>query len=212
MKASDFNLPADLKFDFQNGITSFKKSRLVILSAKAMGILRENIIKQVGIENARTLIYKFGYQNGFTDFMEMKLNYKFDTPEDLLASGPTMHTWEGIVQATPKDLRINQINDDFYFNGVWKNSWEAEQHLAYHEIGEQPVCWSLMGYAAGWATGFWGKTIVCIEPKCRGKGDENCEWELQAPERWDKKRVKPYLDAILSGQQELATETKSSGI
>jgi len=203
MKATDFNLPENIKFDFANGITSFQNNRLVILSAKAMGILRRNIIEKIGVENAKNLLYKFGYQNGYSDFMEMKLNYKFDTPDDLLASGPTIHTWEGIVQATTKELRVDHRTKEFYFTGIWKNSWEAEQHLLYYEKGTEPICWTLMGYASGWSTGFWGETIICVEPKCKGMGHENCEWELKPVSEWDPKVIEPYLKAVKSGQEEM---------
>ncbi len=209
MKATDFNLPENLKFDFANGITSFGNSRLIILSSKAMGLLRHNIIKQVGVDNARKLLYKFGYQNGYTDFLEIRANYKFDTLNDLLASGPTIHTWEGIVQATPKEIKIDHLSKQFYFSGVWKNSYEAQQHLLYYEKGNLPVCWSLMGYAAGWCTAFWGNTILCVEPKCMGMGHENCEWELKPLADWDPKVIAPYLEAVLEGQEDMLESRES---
>ena len=127
--------------------------------------------------------------------MQMKINYKWDNPTELLSAGPTIHTWEGIVQATPKEIKINPEKKEFYFTGVWKNSYEAEQHLTFNKVSKEPVCWSLMGYASGWCTAFWGSKIICIEPVCMGKGDDHCEWELKPAAEWGAK-AKPFLDAI----------------
>jgi hypothetical protein len=100
---------------------------------------------------------RFGFQNGFGDFMQMKINYEFDSEMDLLASGPVIHTWEGIVKAKPLMLEFDRDKGSFLFTGIWENSYEAEQHLMFNDIAKEPVCFSLMGYASGWSTAFFGK-------------------------------------------------------
>lgn len=195
MKASDFNLSKDIKFDFAEGMVSFFNSRLVIFNANAIGLLRQNVINEIGFEKARDLFYRFGYQHGYSDFMQMKLGYEWDSQQDLMTSGPTIHTWQGEVNATPKEVRINPEKKEFYFTGIWKNSYEAQQHLMFNEEAKEPVCWSLMGYASGWSTGFWGSKIICIEPVCMGMGHDHCEWELKPLEEWDD-RAKPYINAV----------------
>ncbi len=57
----------------------------------------------------------------------MKTNYEFDSEMDLLASGPVIHTWEGIVHAQPKEIKFDPDTREFFFTGVWSNSYEAEQ-------------------------------------------------------------------------------------
>ena len=195
MKASDFNLPKDLQFDFDNGQTSFKTSRLVLFDAGAIGLLRYELLQMLGLEKTREFFLKFGYQNGYSDFMQMKLNYEFDSEIDLLASGPVIHTWEGVVNATPKELRFDRSTGEFFFTGVWKNSYEAQQHLAYSGQAHEPVCWSLMGYASGWCTAFFGQKLIAIEPVCVGKGDDHCEWKIQPPSAWGKE-AEPYIQAL----------------
>lgn len=194
MKASDFNLRAEMKFDLEKGITSFKNTRLLIFDANAIGLLRQQIIEQIGLNKARELFLKFGYQHGYSDFLQMKLNYQFDSEMDLLASGPAIHTWEGLVQATPTEIQFNRETGEFYFTGVWTNSYEAIQQLQYSGIHNEPICWSLMGYASGWCTAFFGKPLVAIEPVCLGKGDEHCEWLIQPPEKWNEKAI-PHINA-----------------
>ncbi len=195
MKATDFNLQNDLRFNPEQGITSFSDSRLVIFDANAIGLLRQNLLEEIGLEKARRFFLRFGFQHGFADFMQMKINYEFDSEMDLLASGPVIHTWEGIVHAQPKELDFNRETGDFYFTGIWSNSYEAEQHLSYNETGDEPVCWSLMGYASGWSTGFFGKPLLAIEPVCMGKGDDHCEWKIQPLDKWGDE-AKIYIEAL----------------
>ncbi len=195
MKATDFNLEKDIRFDVESGLTSFKDTRLLIFDANAIGLLREDLIKELGMEKARAFFLRFGYQNGFSDFMQMKINYTFDSEMDLLASGPVIHTWEGIVHARPTEIRYDRETGEFFFTGVWTNSYEADQHLSFHEESDQPVCWSLIGYASGWCTAFFGKPLLALEPVCIGKGDDHCEWKIQPPEVWGDE-AKPYLEAL----------------
>ena len=184
MKATDFNLSTDLTFNPEAGITSFRGNRLVILEADAVGLLRHRLIEEFGTARARDLFLSFGYQNGYADFLQMSVNYQFSTEEELLASGPVIHSWEGIVNATPKQMRFDRTTGEFYFTGVWANSYEAQEHLSFSEPSSEPVCWSLMGYASGWSTAFFGSPLIAIEPVCMGKGDDRCEWLIQPPAAW----------------------------
>ncbi|UYP47173.1 hypothetical protein NEF87_003458 [Candidatus Lokiarchaeum ossiferum] len=195
MKAQDFNFEKDLKFNMEKGMTTFKDTRLVIFDTEAIGLLRKMIFDEIGKEKARKMFLKFGYQHGYADFMQMELNYKFDSEIDLLASGPVIHTWEGVVQATPKEVKIDRKKGEIYFTGVWNNSYEAEQHLMNFGEDSEPVCWSLMGYASGWCSAFMGKKIIAIEPICMGKGDDHCEWEIKPEEDWGEE-AKPYIEAL----------------
>ncbi len=195
MKATDFNFQADLKFDLNTGLTTFRDSRLVIFDANAIGLLRQTLLEDLGWEKARRFFLRFGFQNGFSDFLQMKIGFDFDTEMDLLASGPVIHTWEGIVKAEPTGIEYDRGAGTFHFTGVWSNSYEAEQHLTFNDHAGEPVCWSLMGYASGWCTAFFGKPLLAIEPVCRGKGDDHCEWKIQPPDAWGDE-AKPYLEAL----------------
>jgi len=194
MKATDFDLSKDLKFNLQTGMTTFKSSRLIILDANAMGLLRQKVLQTLGLDKARVLFLKFGYQNGYSDFAQMKLAYQFDSEMDLLASGPVIHTWEGIVHAKPKEARIDRKTGEFFFPCVWTNSYEAEQHLCFNKSASEPVCWTLMGYASGWCTAFFGKRVLGIESMCVGKGDDHCEVTIQPEPVWGKEAA-PYIAA-----------------
>jgi len=59
---------------------------------------------------------------------------------------------------------------------VWHDSYVAEQHI--HHFGKTsgsgPVCWSLVGYASGFASACLGKEIYFREMSCVGQGDKQC--------------------------------------
>ena len=195
MKAADFNLSKDLKLDPESGIATFRNSRLVVMDSAALGLLRHNLVEELGVERARTFFLRLGYSNGFADFQQMKRKYEFDSEMELLASGPVIHSWEGIVAAKPSEIRFDREKGEFYFTGVWQNSYEAEQHLSFNPPSSEPVCWSLMGYASGRGTAFFGKPLIAIETKCAGKGDEHCEWLMQPPSAFGPE-AKPYAAAL----------------
>lgn len=197
MKATDFNFENDLSFDLKKGLTTFRDTRIVMFDANAIGLLRQETLRAMGKMRTREVLLRFGYQQGFSDFIQMKMNYEFENEMELLASGPVIHTWEGIVQATPTKIEYDREKGTFFFTGVWTNSYEAEQHLSFNEEDDEPVCWTLMGYASGWCTAFFGKPLLAIEPVCAGKGDDHCEWKIMPPENWGDE-AKVYVDALKS--------------
>ena len=196
MKASDFNLKDELKFDFEQGITSFRDSRLVLLDADALGLLRQNLIEVLGIEQARHFFLRFGYQHGFSDFMQCQLSYEFENDTELFAAGPVLHTWEGLVKASLIEINFDRTKGSAYLKGLWKNSYEAEQHLSYNTPWIDPVCWSLMGYASGWSTGFFGVPMLAIEEECIGRGDKQCCVVIQPASCWSDAVALPYREAF----------------
>jgi predicted hydrocarbon binding protein len=195
MKADDFNLARDIKFIYEEGLNLFQSIRLVMFDVNALGLMRDEMVRDIGLERARRLMIRFGYRNGFTDLLQIRTSYKFDDETELLKAGPALHTWEGVVHAEPVEYRFDRAAGEFFLRVVWKNSYEAQQHLAYYPIGTHPVCWSLMGYASGWCSAFFGKPLLAIEAKCMGMGHDHCEVIIQPPEAFGE-AAKPYLDAL----------------
>ena len=152
-------------------------------------------MEKIGASKTREILTRFGYQNGYADFFRAKLAYQFDDEMNLLASGPVIHTWEGIVRATPTEIRFDRKTGEMYFTGVWENSYECEQFLCYHGLSADPVCWSVTGYASGWTTAFFGRPVLAMEPVCRAKGDPNCGWLIQPPDKFGPE-ARPFVEAL----------------
>jgi hypothetical protein len=195
MKAIDFDFSKNLHLNLETGIAKFEENRMVIFDTNALGLLRQDLINELGFEKAKNFFLKFGYQNGYSDFKQISLNYSFDNEMELLATGPIIHTWEGIVSAKLTEIKFDRKKGTIYFTGNWLNSYEAEQHLSYNDISTQPICWTLMGYAAGYTSAFMGVPVICIEPVCVGKGDDHCEWLIKNISDWDPDIIKPYKEA-----------------
>lgn len=196
MKAADFNLSKELNFNFDEGITSFRDNRLLLLDSNALGLLRQDMIKMLGVEKTRTFFLRFGYQQGYADFMQLKLGYEFDNEFELLSVGPLLHTWEGVVKVVPDKVHYDRSTGDFYLSAACINCYEAEQHLSFNQCSDAPVCWSMVGYASGWCSGFFGSKVIAIEQSCIGKGDACCYAHVKPATAWDSEVVKPYLGAF----------------
>ena len=90
-------------------------------------------------------------------------------------------------------------------DSIWHDSYEAEQHLLHLGRAEEPVCWTLTGFASGYLSRAHGREIYCLEERCRGKGDAVCRLVGRAVEDWGDSigphlpfYQKPCLDAALS--------------
>jgi len=46
------------------------------------------------------------------------------------------------------------------------------------------VCWTLTGFASGYMSCVYGKQIIAIEDRCRGKGDAVCRAVVRSKEEW----------------------------
>jgi hypothetical protein len=195
MKATDFQLEADLEYGAREGVNAFKNNRMVTFNADAIGLLRQQLIDSVGLEEARALLLQFGFQSGYADFLQMKTAYEFDTEGDLLEVGPALHTQEGIVAVEPMEMDYDRETGEFYFNGLWHNSYEAEQHVIHNGESDHPVCWSLMGYGSAWCSGFMREPVLELETRCVGMGDDVCEWVIKPLDEWGEE-ADPYVAAL----------------
>jgi predicted hydrocarbon binding protein len=157
------------------GIISLNKNRMLLLEAAALYQMREELIQTLGEDIARGILTRFGYRFGIKDAITLG-NYNFEDERDWILAGPKIHTMEGIVHATCNELDYDRSQGAFYMSGIWRNSYEVENHLMKHGRANEPVCWMTTGYASGFATGFMGQQSVCIETMCQGMGDPYCRF------------------------------------
>jgi signal transduction histidine kinase len=180
MNLNDFNLKEILSFLPDEGKLLMGDERMLILRQEALGHLWQLLNDQLGEQLASSIISQFGYKSGYGDYQSFLGKFPVENDEERLAIGPLLHTWEGIVHVSPKKMEIDLEGGKFFFSGVWKNSYEAENYLANHDcFSEKPVCHSLTGYASGWCSAFSGFPTLAIETKCMGMGHDYCEWEIR---------------------------------
>jgi len=196
MKSKDFDLKSDLEYGAEAGVNSFRNSRMLIFNAKSMGLLRQQLIDTLGINGARETLFRFGFQSGYSDFLSIENNYDFDSQKELLEAGPKIHTDKGLVDVETTEYEYDEAAGEFRYGGLWHNSYEAEQHVIYNGEADDPVCWSLTGYASAWCSGFAEIPVLAMESKCAGMGHDDCEWMVKPIDEWGEEAA-PYIRAIM---------------
>jgi rsbT co-antagonist protein RsbR len=181
MRASDLNLKTLLDFQPEAGRLLLGNERMIIFRTSAFANLRRLLFDQLGHETARALLLQFGRSCGEGDFHAIGGGLAWDTPADRAMAGPVLHAWEGIVAVVP-DTEI--VPGMTRMTGTWKNSYEAEMHLAEFGRAAEPSCFTLQGYAHGHASSAHGTRIICVETACRAMGDPECRWEMRPDHAW----------------------------
>ena len=184
MNVQDLQLTDLLECHPDEGVIRLHEQRVVILSASALGVLRKELIENLGVDLARRLLTRFGYTDGYQDAVSLRDRYASRDPLEHLKAGPPLHTVEGIVRAQLTNLSYDPAHQRFDAEVEWRNSYEGDQHLHHHGRSAAPVCWSLVGYASGYATACLGHEVFFREVQCVGQGAEHCIIEGKDVESW----------------------------
>jgi PAS domain S-box-containing protein len=186
MRADAITFEDVFHVDGSSGRISMGHDRYVMFDADAIGNMRRELIDNLGWGVARGILERVGYQSGRDDARELSARYRWLSDEEWLRAGPRLHFLEGIVKVQVHECEISRKDSRFHMTGEWLDSYEAEQHLKHYGKGNRTVCWTLEGYATGYATEFFGQDVVCFETHCRAKGDDSCSFELRLAREWGK--------------------------
>lgn len=182
------DLSEQIRFQSTEGKIWFGEQRMLLMQVSAMANLRRELMNTLGIERAKGFFLRLGYQSGLKD-AEMAHKLRPDSPQlEMFLVGPQLHSLKGMVNAKPIQLEIDQETGHFYCELEWIDSFEVETCLTEVGLMEEPVCWSLLGYACAYSSSFMKREIIIQETSCRGCGDERCiiigkpadEWENAA--------------------------------
>ncbi len=195
IKAGDLDFYMLLRRQSGDSKLFFNQRRSLLFDAGTMGALRQQLIDTVGQDVARGVLMRAGYAQGYQDAEMLGDTFSWETDSEWLLAGLTLRMLEGIVHVESRTVEFNRNTGEFYMNGLWRNSYEAEEHLKRNDPGEHPVCWMLAGYASGYASRFFGRELLAIETECVGKGDEQCLWEIKPVKEWGAKAA-PYAEAL----------------
>jgi len=171
---NDLHLAELLDFRPDQGIIRLHAQRVVILSAAAMGLLGKELIDTLGMETARRIAIRFGFADGYHDAVNLRERSTWATPLDGVRAGARLQTLEGIVRADVRRLEHDADTGRFEEEVYWHDSYVAEQHTHHFGKTSAPVCWSLVGYASGFASACLGQEIYFRETACVGQGGRHC--------------------------------------
>jgi len=183
MRAADLDIHELLHFSPEGGVITFGGERVLLLDAVALGLLRRELIQMLGVTAARIVLTRFGYAHGWRVAETLRTGFPWDTEDEWRIAGGRLHTLQGLVRA--------EITRPWTGSGatpgaegIWHDSYEAEQHLLHLGQSDEPVCWTLTGFATGYMSCVYGKEIIAIEDRCRGKGDAVCRAIVRSKEDW----------------------------
>jgi DNA-binding NtrC family response regulator len=170
----DLHLAELLDFRPDQGVIRLHEQRVVILSAAAMGLLRKELIDTLGVETAERLALRFGFADGYHDAVNLRQRSKWTDPLEGIRAGAMLQTLEGIVRVDVRKTDYDAVTGRFEEQVVWHDSYVAEQHVHHYGKTESPVCWSLVGYASGFASACLGKEVYFRETSCAAQGGKHC--------------------------------------
>ena len=186
-----FNLRSRLRFNVDEGQIWLDENRMLLLHARSMGALRRELFDSLGAERAKGLLIRMGFVSGQQDAELAKKLLGAGDPYDVFRIGPELHAFEGLVKATIVQADLDWERGSFAGEVDWRNSWEADSHLQLFGIGEDPACWTIVGYASGYVTQFFNRPVIFKETACVACGDALCHIVGKPLEAWGHD---PYLD------------------
>jgi DNA-binding NtrC family response regulator len=182
MALDDLDLRELAELPPQGGILRFAGERALILDAVALGILRKELIETIGLTAARGVLTRFGYAHGWRTAMALKHQFPWENEREWKIAGGRIHTLQGLVRVEPVVRPPGEAAP--FAEAVWHDSYEAEQHLLQLGRSDEPVCWTLIGFASGYLSYCNGREIVCVEERCAGQGHASCLMVGKPREEW----------------------------
>lgn len=153
----------------------------------AFAVLREQLIKNIGIERVKGFLLRYGYELG-SQTAKRALQLNLSSIAELIKQGPQFHSTYGHAKGVLYRIEI-EVNEQqrpitARGNGTWKGSFEGLEHLSRLGKSDAPVCYTLTGYISGYMSALCQRVIVAKEISCVAMGDELCRWEFKPLEEW----------------------------
>src|SRR5690606_38148044 len=158
----------------------------------ALGLLRRELIDTLGVGGARAVLTRFGYAHGWRTAEHLEAGLPWASADEWRQAGGRLHTLKGLVRVEAPPDAATPSGAKLLGDSVWHDSYEAEQHLLHLGRAEEPVCWTLTGFASGYLSRAYDQEVYCIEERCRGKGDAYCRLIGRPRTEWGD-AITPYL-------------------
>jgi DNA-binding NtrC family response regulator len=183
MRLADLDLREMLAFEPKGGVIRFAGQRTLLFDAVALGLLRKELIETLGQTVARGILTRLGYAHGWRTAETLRTELPWDSEREWQRAGARLHMLQGMVvieQVAP----AAEAAPAPFAESTWLESYEAEQHLLHLGRADQPVCWTLTGYASGYLSYCNGREVYFCEDRCRGRGDAACHVVGRFKEDW----------------------------
>jgi hypothetical protein len=196
-KPSVRELLAGLMFNPVDGTIRLNGDRVVMQRATVGAELRREIIRLLGQQEARVFLLRLGFLNGQADARFVRTHWPNLDVGDAFTAGTRLHTFSGVV-------RVETLHNDFDFRKgrfsaemLWHDSIEAAEFKNARPTAE-PMCWTQLGYASGYATEFFDTLIIYKETECAAQGHQHCKLIGKTVSGWgaNDPEVRLFLEQI----------------
>ncbi|MFJ7746752.1 XylR N-terminal domain-containing protein [Peribacillus sp. NPDC097295] len=161
--------------------------RKILIPSSAFGILREQLVRNIGIERLKGFLFHYGWETGVSEAKEaLKTDISL---ESLIKVGPILHVKNGQISGFKHECNVELDEDQtiisYHATGTWIDSYEAAEHIKRIGLSKTPVCHTLIGYSSGFMSTVSGEPLMAKEIACVGKGDSACRWILRTQKEWE---------------------------
>ena len=208
MRADQLRIDDLLEAPSAGGVLRFGGGRTLLYDAVALGLLRAQLVEAFGVTVTQGLLTRLGYSHGYRTAQTMEHALPWDSPREWRIAGGRLHRLQGLVRFEPVSPG-QRLDPDAVAEALWRDSYEAEQHILHLGRSLEPVCWSLAGFASGYLSYARGEPIYCVEERCVGRGDAVCHMVGRTADGWGERLAEiraPFdaqsMDATLEGLRE----------
>ncbi|CAH0185905.1 Phenol regulator MopR [Peribacillus sp. Bi96] len=194
--------------------------RMILTSSSIFGTLRKDLIETIGFERMKSFLIRYGWNIGVKD-AKKALKGDLSSVKEILKQGPILHMLQGYTKVKTTKLELSMVNqvdvDSVKVEGVWVNSYEAEEHITQTGIAKRPVCYTLTGYASGFYSTVCGHEVIFKESACKGAGQAECRYEGKSIHLWGREiqdevnyyKTKPIVQELALTYEMLLEERNS---
>jgi two-component system, NtrC family, response regulator HydG len=178
------DVAAFLSFSPADGRIWLDDQRMVLMRSSSLGVLRRELIDAIGRDRARSVLTRAGHESGARDAQFVRDRWpNVDLTSSLLA-GLFLHALEGVVKVEPIELEIDLDRGTYHGEFLWHHSSEDDEHVRLYGLGNEPACWSQLGYATGFVTTLMCRPVLFREVECRAMGNSCCRVIGKSAELW----------------------------
>lgn len=178
------DLASNVKFAPDTGHILLFDQRMLLMHGFSVGEMRRELIASIGLDKARSVFTRLGYQQGIEDCKRIRSQINEDV-ELSFNLGVRLREIEGFVKISPLTKMSYSEDKPFYGDYLWSSSWEAEAHLTHVGLSGEPACWMMAGYASGYCTNLVGIPILWREVECVAMGHHQCRVVGKPADMWD---------------------------
>jgi predicted hydrocarbon binding protein len=179
------DLVSRIHFSPEDGHIWLDDQRMLLMHASGFGVLRRELIESLGVERARGLLTRIGYNSGANDAQLARKLRRDSDAVDMIHVGPQLHMLEGVGIVIPVRTDVDEETGQYHGEYIWQGSAEADEHVRIYGLGAEPACWMQIGYASGFISRFMGKPILFREVECKAQGHDHCRIVGKPPEEWE---------------------------